>query len=143
MLHDLPVLATYLVHRAEAAFSELVPRREVVSGESYGVHVKERDVQVAALTGFVLLALAPVLELDRGKRDVGVKRVEPLRALKPPCIAEFRFRRRIRLAHGFICSKTVVDFSLVSENGWLGLTFVSEKLVPDEESAEAEKENGR
>jgi hypothetical protein len=140
MLHDL-FLATYLVHRAEAAFSELVPRREVVSGESNGVHVKERDVQVAALTSFVLLA--PVLELDRSKKDAGVKRVEPLRALKPPWIAEFRFRREIRLAHGFICSKTVVDFSLVSENGWLGLTFVSEKLVPDEESAEAEKENGR
>jgi hypothetical protein len=92
MLHDL-FFTTYLVHRAEAAFPELVPRREVVSGESDGVHVKERDVQVAALTGFVLLA--PVLELDRGKRDAGVKRAEPLRALEPPSW------NRIRLAHGF------------------------------------------
>ena len=32
---------------------------------------------------------------------------------------------------------------LFGKNWWLGLTFVSEKLDPDEESAEAEKENGR
>uniref|UniRef100_A0A0A9FX99 Uncharacterized protein n=1 Tax=Arundo donax TaxID=35708 RepID=A0A0A9FX99_ARUDO len=67
--HRLPSFQFPLVDRAKAAFSKLGPCRKIVSGQSYCAHVKERDIQVLVLTGFVFHA--PVL--DRSKSVTGVK----------------------------------------------------------------------
>ena len=130
---------SYLVDGAKATFSKLVPCREIVRGESYGCHVKQRDVKVLVLTGFIFQL--PVL--DRSKWDTGVKRVEPLSVLKPPWIAQGKFSlfRTPGLARGF--AETTAYIS-PDRNGRLGAhTSVSEKLVPDEESDEPEEDKDR
>jgi hypothetical protein len=108
---------SYLVDGAKAAFSKLVPCGKIVRGESYGCHVKQRDVKVFVLTGFIFQL--PVL--DRSKWDTGAKRVEPLRALKPPWIAQGKFSFHTPgLAHGF--AETTAYISPVRNGRDLGLT---------------------
>lgn len=85
-------ICLYLVNGTKAAFSKLGPGRKVVSGERYGRHVKERDVQVIALSGFIFQL--PVL--DRSKWYTGVKRVEPLRALRCPWIVQGKLSLQTR-----------------------------------------------